>query len=255
MFDFEIIDAHIHPFVDRADCFGPYGWPETPQEFVSDLQSCGIRRACGSAIIKSRAEDFDTVRDCNRDALKFRELYPDFFLPGISVHAAFPEESCRELEEMHRQGVRWIGELVSYMAGTSEYSVKSLHPVYDLAQSLGLPVNIHQHELDDIEKILLDFPGLKVVMAHPGEAPTYLARLALMKRYPNLYLDLSGTGLFRWGMLRHGVREVGAERFLFGSDYPVCNPAMYVHGVLCEKLSKRDYELIFAENFLRISGY
>ncbi len=255
MFDFEIIDAHIHPFLDLENRLIYYDRPRSCADMMAELRNCGVTGACGSVVRTAPVEDFAYIRKCNRDALKLRELYPAFYYPGISVHAAFPEESCREIEEMHRQGVRWIGELVSYMAGTSEYSCKSLFPVYELAQTLELPVNIHQANLPDIEKLLLNFPTLKVVMAHPDEKPVYLGRLELMKRFKNLYLDLSGTGLFRWGMLRHGIREAGAERFLFGTDFPICNIAMYIHGVLGEKLEQHQNELIFAGNFRRISGY
>jgi predicted TIM-barrel fold metal-dependent hydrolase len=34
------------------------------------------------------------------------------------------------------------------------------------------------------------------------------------------------------GLLRHGIDEMGADRFIFGSDYPICNPACYVGGVV-----------------------
>lgn len=256
MFDFEIIDAHIHPFLDTENRLSVYDRPETCPEMMRELLESGVSRACGSVIKAAEITDFEYIRKCNRDTLELRDRYPDFYLPGISVHAAFPEESCREVEEMYRRyGVRWIGELVPYMVGARAFSGKALSPVYELAQELGMPVNIHQADLKDIEKILSDFPELKVVMAHPGEKALYLERLALMKRFPNLYLDISGTGLFRWGMLRHGVREVGAEHFLFGTDFPICNIAMYIYGVLAEKLERREQELVFAENFLRISGY
>ena len=64
----------------------------------------------------------------------------------------------------------------------------------------------------------------------------------------NVYLDISGTGLFRYGMLKHLVSSVGAERILFGSDYPICNPNMYIAGVEFEKLTDHEKDLIFAEN-------
>ena len=90
-------------------------------------------------------------------------------------------------------------------------------------------------------------------MAHPAERDSYLAKIELMKKYSNLYLDLSGTGIFRWGMLTHGVNEIGAERFIYGSDFPVCNPAMYYAGVKAEGLCEKDEELIFSGNFRRLA--
>ena len=62
-------------------------------------------------------------------------------------------------------------------------------------------------------------------------------------------IDLSGTGLFRQGMLRRGIDEVGVERFIFGSDYPTCNPSMFIGGVALDTLiSEEEKSMIFAGN-------
>lgn len=256
MFDFPIIDAHIHPFMEPENRLICYDRPQTREEMVQTLKGSGVTACCGSVIKSAEIHDFAYIKEKNQDALRFQKLYPDFYLPGINVHAAFPAESCAEIETMYQKhGVRWIGELVCYMAGCMEgFNCDGLYPVYDLAQQLEMPVNIHQANMADLEPILANFPKLKLVMAHPDEKPTYMARLALMKRYPNLHLDLSGTGLFRWGMLRYGVSEVGAERFLFGTDFPICNVSMNIHAILSEGLTDAENRLIFSENFLRLTG-
>lgn len=48
------------------------------------------------------------------------------------------------------------------------------------------------------------------------------------------------------------MNKAGSDRFLFGTDYPICNPGMYVHAVLFEKLRDKDYEDIFSGNARRI---
>ena len=63
-----------------------------------------------------------------------------------------------------------------------------------------------------------------------------MRHLRRMKLSRNYFLDLSGGGLYRYGMLRRGVDECGAERFLFGTDYPICGPATYVGGVAQDDL-------------------
>ena len=75
-----------------------------------------------------------------------------------------------------------------------------------------------------------------------------------MKKYPNLYLDISGTGLFRYGLLASAVKTVGAGRILFGTDYPICNPRMYVQAVLGEHISQEEKEDILFSNAQRILG-
>ena len=57
-----------------------------------------------------------------------------------------------------------------------------------------------------------------------------------MKLSENHYLDLSGYGIFRHGMLRRLIDTVGIDRILFGLDYPTCNSGMYVGGALLDNL-------------------
>ena len=82
----------------------------------------------------------------------------------------------------------------------------------------------------------------------------FLKHLERLEKYDNTYLDISGTGLFRYGMLREGIRRVGAEKFLFGTDYPITNPGMYVQAVLYEHITDADREMIFCKNAERILG-
>lgn len=75
-----------------------------------------------------------------------------------------------------------------------------------------------------------------------------------MRKFENVYLDLSGFGLFRRGALEYIVGQVGAERILFGSNYPVSNPAVYIAGVDYENLTDTNKELIFYKNAERLLG-
>ena len=54
-------------------------------------------------------------------------------------------------------------------------------------------------------------------------------------------------------MLRRIIDEVGVDRVLFGSDFPTCNPAMFVGGVLLDPLlTDEEKEKIFAGNAKRL---
>ncbi|NLF92576.1 MAG: amidohydrolase [Oligosphaeraceae bacterium] len=246
--DYEIIDAHLHPFLHPDCCINQYQAVQTVEGFVAHLRQQGISLCAGSIVRKLAGDDFTPIRALNQDALEFRQQYPGFYLPGAHVHSQFPDESCQELERLHAQGVRLIGELVPYYMAWDAYAVSSMNPVWDLASQLGYVVSIHPTTLEDIEQLLTLFPKLNVIIAHPGERADYLQKLALLKRHPNAYLDICGTGLFRHGMLAYGVKEVGVERFLFGSDFPVCSAAMQVGGVLGENLTRKQREAIFAGN-------
>ncbi|OGV38615.1 MAG: hypothetical protein A2020_03570 [Lentisphaerae bacterium GWF2_45_14] len=255
-YDFEIIDCHIHPYINAAYNTAYFSGALTPDDFSVELKRAGITKACGSVISFQSPDTFDAVCKLNRDAVSLAEKHPDFFIPGIHVHPDFPEESCRELELMYKEhNVRWIGELVAYIMKFSSYSNKGAFNIYELAVSLGLPVNIHPNALEEIELIAKNFPRLNIVMAHPGAGKKDIVdKVELLKKYPNLYLDLSGSGMFRDGMLRYGIDQAGKEKFLFGTDYPICNPAGIFSAVLYEKLNDEELAFVFSLNFRRLTG-
>ena len=254
MYDFTCVDAHMHPFISPENNIAMYDTPATAEELVDLLKQAGITLCCGSLIHKGWQASPEWMQKCNRDCFKFAKMFPDFFIPGIIFHAAFPKESCAEIEKYYKQGkLHWLGEIVPYSTGTQSYAIEELFPVYDLASELGLPVNIHPVTNTDVAKVAELFPKLNVIMAHPGEKVSYMEKLELMKSLPNLHLDLCGTGLFRWGMLKYGVKMLGAERFLFGSDFPVCNAAMNRAAVISENLKAEELELIFSGNFRRLA--
>lgn len=255
--NFEIIDAHIHP-APTAEWNTRWYTPfESPAKDVADLRACGITRACGACIRRVEKPDFALMQGANRAAIEFQRMFPDFYIPAIQVHPRHPEESCREVERYHREhGVRWIGELVGYMHGyKEEFDSKGAFQIYELAQQLGMVVNIHCQDLGVVERACKAFPKLSFVLAHFGnDKESFSARSDLVAATPNLHMDISGSGAHRWGSLEYGVRKAGAHKFLFGSDFPINAPGTYVAAVMYEHLSDADRRAIFAGNFKRLMG-
>lgn len=115
-----------------------------------------------------------------------------------------------------------------------------------------MTVSFHSMGEDQMDEMVKKHPDTIFVAAHPGEYQEYIRHLNRMKMSDNYYLDLSGTGLFRHGMLRHGIDEFGPERFLFGTDFPTCNPAMFLGGVILDTLiTEEEKKMILAENAKR----
>ena len=261
--DFEIIDFHTHPFEADADniCSHKECCDMSEEHILRDLSAVGIRRFCGSVIRVGRdVRDYPTpwsmILAHNDAALRLRDRFWGRYIPGFHVHPGCVKESMEEIERMHRAGVNLIGELVPYLDewGTG-YDDPRLSGILDLAEEYRMVVSIHSMGEDEMDRMVRAHPRLTVVAAHPGEYGEFLRHMERMKFSENYYLDTSGYGIFRHGMLRHAIDLVGAERILFGSDYPTCNPAMYVGGVLLDPLLKdREKELIFAGNAKRLLG-
>jgi len=249
----EIIDFHIHPFssAENNTCFYE-NTVETLEDITEDFKRAGISKACGSVIHRVQGDSFDEIKRLNDEAIQIREQLGDFYIPGIHIHPKFVKESCEELKRMHDKGVRLVGELVPYFMSWKDYYDSNLHEIYECIEQLGMTVNIHNQSEDTIEQAVKTFPNINFVVAHPGDKNTFLKHLEFMSEYENYYLDLSGTGIFRYGLISYGVNKAGSDRFLFGTDYPICNPGMYVQAVLYEKLKAKDYDAILSGNAKRL---
>ena len=255
---FEIIDFHTHPFVDGKTniCihkeYCNFSINAT-KEIFSDL---GVSKICGSVIKPGLKElKWEHICYCNNKALELKEIYGGFYIPGFHINPLFIEESYNEIERMHKKGIKLIGELVPYLHSWNDYSSPEFSDLLNEAGKRNMIVNIHTHGNDEMDEMVKNHKDVIFVAAHPGEYNDLMRHFERMKMSENYYLDISGTGLFRYGMLKHAVDCFGADRILFGSDYPICNPGMFIGGVMFDRLlSDSQKEKIFSLNAKKLLG-
>ena len=257
MKDFEVIDFHTHPFRRDADnvCSHKECFPMSAETTLWLMDDIGVDVICGSVIhkIEQGMDPWEEICDMNAEALALKELYGERYVPGFHVHPDYVKESCEEIERMHQRGVDLIGELVPYSHGWRDYSCKGFSEILDLCAQYGTVVSFHSMGEDEMDAMVKAHPNVTFVAAHPGEYREFMRHMERMSYSDNYYVDLSGYGIFRHGMLKHAVNRYGAERFLFGSDYPTCNMGMYLGGVLYDTLlTDAEKELIFSKNAKRL---
>jgi len=255
----KITDFHTHPYLSREEFlnFYPECFSPSPEQMKKDTERAGISHIAGCVLNKrsyTAEEGFSYIRECNNKALELKRIWGDFYSPGFHVHPHFVKESIAEIERMNKHGIRLIGELVPYMHGWSGYSCKGLHTILEAAEQYGMIVSFHtmKDEQREMTEMTEAHPKLIFVAAHPNEKEYFLLHLERLKKYDNFYLDLSGTGIFRYGLLAYGVNKAGSEKFIFGTDYPICNPGMYVQAVMHEPISDADRENILYGNAQRL---
>jgi uncharacterized protein len=109
-----------------------------------------------------------------------------------------------------------------------------LDPIAERAAEGGLPIlhHIWQHRRrhwpsqdtsDGVELVRLAerHPNASFILAHIGGGGDYRHTFAAVRDVPNVYLDLSGSGVDR-GMLDDAYAAVGAKRLLWGADITLC---------------------------------
>jgi hypothetical protein len=105
-----------------------------------------------------------------------------------------------------------------------------LDPLMHAAARHGLPVlhHIWQHRTRhwpsqdvsdgaDLARLAVRHPSVAFILAHIGGGGDYAHTFAAVPDVPNVYLDLSGSGVDR-GMLDGALEAVGPQRLLWGAD-------------------------------------
>jgi predicted TIM-barrel fold metal-dependent hydrolase len=72
-----------------------------------------------------------------------------------------------------------------------------------------------------------------------------------VKPYPNVLIDTSGAQP-QAGLVEYAVRELGADRVLFGSDWPIRDFATQMARVTGARLPERDRRRILGLNAARL---
>ena len=251
---FEIIDFHTHPFLeDKNNICAHREFFDMSGEYTKSMfDGLGVTKICGSVIEignEGYENTWEKVKSNNNEALRFKEKYKDFYVPGFHIHPDYVQESIDEIHHMSKLGVNLIGELVPYMDGWRGYAREDFSVLLDEAGKKNMIVSFHSMDEDEMDKMVSEHKDVVFVAAHPGEYGEFMRHIERMKMSENYYLDLSGYGLFRHGMLRRAIDSFGIDRILFGSDYPTCNPAMYIGGVLLDELiTDNEKEKIFSLN-------
>ncbi len=110
------------------------------------------------------------------------------------------------------------------------------------------------------EPILKAYPRCRIVLAHMGSgAEAEVARLTGL--YPNLFCDTSmwldhvgkpgGPTVAEAARI---FREIGTDRILFGTNYPIMDPREFVKALARIPLSEHERRQILVENFSRAYG-
>jgi predicted TIM-barrel fold metal-dependent hydrolase len=173
----------------------------------------------------------------------------DRFLGCALVNPHFGEDAVAELRTAVRD---WGFRCAKLMPSLHAVNLvgRLAHPVMAAARELGVPVTIHSadspaHPLE-IGEIAAAFPDVPVIMDHMGYRNHTGAAIAAAKRAPNLYLMT--TAVMEPHVISDGVRAIGADRVLFGSNGPSVPPDVQILVIRRAELSPADERKVLGEN-------
>jgi len=98
----------------------------------------------------------------------------------------------------------------------------------------------------ELAELALRFPEQKFICAHTGGE--WERGIRAIRDSPNVYAETSGFDATA-GFIEMAVRELGAERIIFGSHLPSRSLGTELSKVVGAKISDSDKRLILGENF------
>lgn len=252
---YEILDVHLHWPPVRVPGSPYTAWDLEESDFIAHLGRCGIRRGVVHAVALPGEDSPEGFRKANRQVLRLVDRYRGRFTAACAVDLRFVEESLREMEAWKRTyGMVWVGEIFDSPEGP-EGQRSALDRILREAEALSLVVTVDTtperiQELRERHRSLLVFPRLE-----RGPAPQ---RIEALRRGGNLYLDLSPRGYERMGLVELAVEKLGPEHVLFGSNFPVNDPAAVIARLENAFLPSQLIQALFArsaEALLRKVGW
>ena len=287
------IDIHVH--VRRI--LGPPRMGKhypTPEQLIKIYDKLGIERG---VLLPGVNPECSYVPQSNEDVIEISEKYPDRFIPFCNVDPRAmtnsPDAPLGEILRYYRdRGCKGVGEVCA--------NLPFLHPLvqnlFKHVQDAGFPLTFHvapqiggayglydDPGLPQLERSLQLFPKLRFLghsqpfwaeigqletPADRYEYPNYPVKMEgvvpkLMRRYPNLYGDLSARSGYN-ALARdpeYAVKFLNEfqDRLLFGTD--ICFPDTptplvdFLRNLYNEgKISEEVFRKITRENAIKLLG-
>ena len=262
-----IYDVHAHIYPDAiapraVEAVGhfygdaPIQGSGTAQQLLSQVASTPINQV----VVHSVATTAHAVTSINNFIAEQCRLHPQF-IGFMAMHQDFPDPEA-EIERALGLGLRGM-KLHPDTQGVAVDDPRMMR-IFEIAEG-RLPVIVHTGDYrfdfsnpNRLVNVLKAFPNLTIDAAHFGywsccdRGWDGLRREA--ERNPNLFVDCSSS-LYSLGQRHFAelVRLWGAERVMFGSDYPMWNPADEYRLVESAGLSDDELDALFTrapERFL-----
>jgi predicted TIM-barrel fold metal-dependent hydrolase len=201
----------------------------------------------------------DDVTVGNDAMLAICAAEPDRVRMFVTVNPNHTAHALREIDRCVAAGAIGIKLVASRRADDP-----LLDPIADVAAGRGLPILHHiwqrrtrewpSQEISDgadLARLADRHPNARFILAHIGGGGDYMHTFPAVVDSPNIYPDLSGSGVDR-GMLDSALEWLGAERLLWGCDLTMCTGLAKLRALEVIGLGDDDMQAIRWRNAARI---
>ena len=258
--------------------------PEDFMKYYQDRAGFDLRYEAGSDVLLKEMDDasiekavlhseweFEDPARLNEEVARLTSEYTDRFFGAVSVD---PRKGISESVKEFKKAVRntkCVGLSLQPAFFDMLPNDARLYPLYQLCVEFEIPLWLHtginyapNHSMEadrplHLEKILLDFPDIRLVACHSGWP--WVGELCAIARkfYPRVFLEIggiapkyifaSGTG---WDPFFQYANSLLQDQVLFGTDWPAISFSRAVREIKDSPLKEEVKQKILYGNGQRL---
>ncbi len=277
-----IIDFHTHIFppqikknrskyIDDDPCFAIlYSNKDaklaTADELIASMDKEGIAL---SVIVNIGWTTHELCVETNDYILESIARYPHRLVGFCAVQPQSCEAAIAEIERCAQGGIRGVGELRPDLQLFDLNDEAVVKPFVEVMMKHKLILLTHAsepvgHEYpgkgavtpDMLYPLITSYPDLTIVCAHwGGGLPFYALMPEVKKAMSNVFFDTAASPfLYTPQVYNQVIQLVGADKVLFGSDYPLLAQGRLLKEIESLDLSEESGRLILSGNAQRLLG-
>jgi len=275
------IDVHTHAEVGRTGEDGLLPeWREAAQKYFGEAATPTVEEVATYyrdrnmlAVVFTVDAETVTGRAAvrNEEILEVAAANPDVLIPFASVdpnRTNAVDEVRRLIRDTAVRGFKFHPNIQAFFPNE-----RLAYPFYEVIEAAGLPVLFHTGHSGigsgmpggggirlkysnpmHVDDVAVDFPDLKIVLAHPS-FPWQDEALSIAMHKPQVFIDLSGWSpkYFPEQLVRY-ANTLLRNQVLFGTDYPFITPERWLADFDALEIKPEVRPLILKENAVRLLG-
>ena len=277
-----IIDFHTHVFsprikknrnqyIDNDPCFAVlYSKKEaklaTVEELIDSMDKAGIDI---SVIVNIGWMTHELCVETNDYILESIARYPQRLIGFGTVQPQSPGAASAEIERCAKGGVKGIGEMRPDMQLFDLGDDEIMSPFIEALRKHRLILLTHASEPvghdypgkgiitpDMLYPFITRYPDLTIVCSHwGGGLPFYALMPEVKQAMKNVYFDTAASPFLYSSQIYNQVSQlVGADKILFGSDYPLLTQTRLLQEISAADLPEEAKHLILSGNAQKLLG-
>lgn len=275
-----IVDFHTHilppgfrenrgRYPGRDACFDllyndPKAKIATTGELIANMDREGIDV---SVVLNIGWTSHELCGETNDYIMEAIACYPKRLVGFCAIQPLAGEKAIAELERCVKGGLKGIGELRSDTQGYELADKDIMGPIAEIVRKHRLIILTHASEPVGhsysgkgnitpglLYRFITNFPDLTLVCAHwGGGLPFYGLMPEVAKALSNVYFDTAASPwLYRDEIFKHVTEILGADKVLYGSDYPLMKQSKLVQSIRNLDLTEKAKSLILGGNAQRL---